>query len=338
MEKIFLSVDGGGSNLRGIVFDENLKLKDSVYLESGVNINFDDRLNIERGVDRFLLAVKDKIHHEIDTVFASIVGPFDIFESSLKKTFHDIRETKIIRIQESFSHIYASSLGEYGGVALSGTGSGALYFGRGGHLHHGGFGIPIGDEGSGAWIGMQGISAIIRARDGWGEITSLTDALYEKFKMKRTDSLFELFYGDKKLNQRSLFAGFSREVSKCADGGDSVSRNIVAAAGTVMGEQMIAILGFAKRENLIGGDSPTVYASGGAWKGSALMFKTFCDTVNGVYPEIPCERAIFDPVMGGIIRYILDQGEDPIAMKDKLIGEFNEFYVRRHYCENKFSQ
>jgi glucosamine kinase len=67
-----------------------------------------------------------------------------------------------------------------GVVAAIGTGS-VFASQRGGVLHQiGGWGLVLGDEGSGAWIGRQALSETLRAVDGFRPITPLAHALLDE--------------------------------------------------------------------------------------------------------------------------------------------------------------
>jgi glucosamine kinase len=65
--------------------------------------------------------------------------------------------------------------GRDGGVVIIGTGSigWAIHGGR--HYRVGGWGLPISDEGSGAWLGLEAVRQALWAYDGhaaWGELTT----------------------------------------------------------------------------------------------------------------------------------------------------------------------
>jgi len=69
------------------------------------------------------------------------------------------------------SDVLAAHIGAFDGgpgvVLVAGTGSVALMRSRDGSTRHaGGWGFPDGDEGGGAWLGMQAINATERALDG----------------------------------------------------------------------------------------------------------------------------------------------------------------------------
>jgi glucosamine kinase len=75
-------------------------------------------------------------------------------------------------------------LGAFGGkpgvVVIAGTGSvGEVLRQDGSRGSVGGWGFPVGDEGSGAWLGLRAVQAAQRALDGRGPRGALAEAVYE---------------------------------------------------------------------------------------------------------------------------------------------------------------
>lgn len=68
------------------------------------------------------------------------------------------------------------------GIVLAvGTGS-VLACQRGGQMQRlGGYGLALGDEGSGAWIGREALRLCLHARDGFGQGGPLVQALWQRF-------------------------------------------------------------------------------------------------------------------------------------------------------------
>src|SRR3989338_1793838 len=75
----------------------------------------------------------------------------------------------------------ACSTKNYGIVVIAGTGSN--FYGKnknGKEAYVGGLGGLLADEGSGYWIGRVALRSVVRADDGRGEKTLLTDVVFEK--------------------------------------------------------------------------------------------------------------------------------------------------------------
>lgn len=130
---------------------------------------------------------------------------------------------------------HAGALAGAPGVVLAvGTGAVTLGLGPDGAMHQvDGCGLWLGDEGGGAWIGLHGLRAVMRASDGRGPSTALTAAV-ERFGPP--GSLPGLLEGD--ANPPRLVASFAGDVARATGAGNPVagatlSRAVAALAGAV---------------------------------------------------------------------------------------------------------
>ena len=331
MKNINLSVDGGGTSLRIIAFDDDLKL----VAQSGsgsVNPNYESAEKINENISEAvkLLLANLNADFKIKNIYETIIGPVGLFNEVLTRESGSMTEgASFHSINEGHSHLFAASLGDKGGVALAGTGSVAVYCNKSEIIHIGGYGIPIGDEGSGAWIGIQGISAAIKYLNGWGEKTALADKLFTYLNIDAQKSLLRALYRPD-ISRRGLQAGFCRYVAECERAGDKIAKDIIYSAGRNMGLQMISILQRAENKKIL--ESPLIiYASGGAWKGTPYMLEAMAETIRGVYPGAVCKHGLFDPVVAGAVKFIFDEtGEYKISdqYKEHLKKEFKDYLVK----------
>jgi len=117
-----------------------------------------------------------------------------------------------------------------GMLVLSGTGSLACGVGStGDYVVIGARGYLLGDEGSGYWIGMEGLKAAIRDDDGRGRHTKLTQLFLEQFGLPSVESIIPWLYhtGVSRTKEIATFAG---TVMKQAEYGDIVAADIVLRA------------------------------------------------------------------------------------------------------------
>jgi N-acetylglucosamine kinase-like BadF-type ATPase len=124
------------------------------------------------------------------------------------------------------AHAGALSMG-WGISVVAGTGVAALARPpRGEPRVIGGHGFLLGDEGGAFWIGRRGLAAVLRAGEGRGAPTSLTDAARGRFG--RLDDLHvRLHELDRPVD---AIARFAPDVLDQATSGDSVAGSIVAEA------------------------------------------------------------------------------------------------------------
>jgi len=123
---------------------------------------------------------------------------------------------------------YYDAFGEEAGILLiSGTGSVAL--GRsedGSEVMIGGWGVLLGDEGSGYALGMGALRAIVRGVDGRSMDTSMKEPVLERLELDRPEDLI----GWVAKSRKSDVAGLVPIVCQAADEGDPVASTIVEGA------------------------------------------------------------------------------------------------------------
>lgn len=123
---------------------------------------------------------------------------------------------------------HAGALGGGDGtVLIVGTGAVAFHLDRGGELTRAdGWGIWLGDMGSGRWIGQEGLRRVLQAQDGTGRETSLRERA-----LAVTDSLDSLprYVADGEHPERRL-ASFAPSVIEEAAAGDEVAAAIMREA------------------------------------------------------------------------------------------------------------
>ena len=114
-----------------------------------------------------------------------------------------------------------------GVLMIAGTGAMGIAEDGEGKIHlAGGWGRLTGDEGSGYYIAVEGIRAALRAADGVGPATRLTEALLARFGASSPRSLIPILYGD----PEPEIASFARDVAACAEAGDGEALRILLDA------------------------------------------------------------------------------------------------------------
>jgi N-acetylglucosamine kinase-like BadF-type ATPase len=96
----------------------------------------------------------------------------------------------------------------------------------------GGHGYLLGDEGGGYWVGREGLRAVLRAADGRGAATALTEPAARRF-----DGLHDL--GDRLHSIKrpvDAIARFATDVLEAAEAGDPVAAGIVDEAAADLAE------------------------------------------------------------------------------------------------------
>jgi N-acetylglucosamine kinase-like BadF-type ATPase len=139
------------------------------------------------------------------------------------------RGARTVIVNDALIALEAGVPGGPGAVLIAGTGSFA--YGRddtGRAARAGGWGYVLGDEGSGYWLGRQALRVVVRASDGRGPQTDLTDAVLKHYNVPNAQGLVRKMAGAGA--KPSAIADLARLVSAAAAAGDSVARRLISSA------------------------------------------------------------------------------------------------------------
>ncbi|GAA1688337.1 hypothetical protein GCM10009808_01620 [Microbacterium sediminicola] len=161
---------------------------------------------------------------------------------------------------------YLGALGTApGAVVAAGTGVVTLGVGPAGVARVDGWGYLMGDAGSGFWIGRRALEAVMRAHDGRGPATALTDVVRAQWP-----ELPEAYMALQADPERvSRVASFAYAVAEAATSGDTVAREITELAAAELAHSVRIALARAGVT-----EAPVCAALGGVFRSEALR-KTF---------------------------------------------------------------
>lgn len=149
-----------------------------------------------------------------------------------------------------------------GAVVAAGTGVVTLAVGASRVARVDGWGYLIGDAGSGYWIGREALDAVMRAYDGRGPATALTDVARDRWP-NLAEAYIDLQTDDHRV---SVIASFALHVARLADDGDAVCQNITVRAGGELAHSTESAL----RQVRDGDDRFGVCAIGGVFRSRQL--------------------------------------------------------------------
>ena len=241
-ERYFVGVDGGGTKTALVAATaEGKEIASAVC--GPLNYNF---IGLEKALENLAEGIKLLGLPEGSIAAIGIGDPSidDQSESPMAKEFA-ARAGKLLRApvyvrSDAYMTLFALTGGKKPGVLIiSGTGSMAIGETREGEiLVSGGWGRITGDEGSGYYIGREGICAALRAADAVAPKTALTDAALKHFGATAPRELISAFYGEVEPD----VAGFSRCVAKCAEDGDKIAQNILFDAAVHLSRYAAVLL------------------------------------------------------------------------------------------------
>jgi N-acetylglucosamine kinase-like BadF-type ATPase len=267
----YLGIDGGGSKTEALVTDGEGaacgrgQAGGSNHLRVGIETA---TRNIERAVNIALVESGIAIR-QIEYAYCGIAGSdhpehHERVVESLRTFFP--RGNFIVDTDARIALTGAVGFGS-GIVIIAGTGS--VAFGRnerGQECRAGGWGPTLGDEGSGYAIGRDGLAAVLRAHDGRGKATQLTEILCREHGMCDPPDLPRFIYAS--TTHADDIARFSRLVMETAANGDAVAREIVDRAGRDLADCVLAV---ARRLSITNDGFPVAYVGGAFKSGDQLL-------------------------------------------------------------------
>lgn len=178
-------------------------------------------------------------------------------------------------------------------VVMAGTGAtawGADAQGR--RVRSDGWGPILGDEGSGYWIGREALRAVMRARDGRGEATALTEAVLAHFGVQEPWELVRrLPLAQTNTEDISALAVVCAEV---AEAGDAVAEGILVAAGSNLAQSGAAAA------TQLGMVAPAVAVTGSVLT-NAVVRRQFTRHLGELCPGSSVVPSRFPPVIGAAL-------------------------------------
>jgi N-acetylglucosamine kinase-like BadF-type ATPase len=254
-----LGIDAGGTKTVCLLADERGNIL-SEGRGGGANLHTSGELDVEK----VLHAVMETAIGDRDITPAAVcLGIAGVDRDDEARTVRAIMrrigyKSRIVVVNDALVALVAGAGNAPGIVIIAGTGS--IVYGRNARFEAaraGGWGHIIGDEGSGYWIGREALAAIVRAADGRGPDTRLTEDVLAHFNIDDTSRLPRIVY-DRELPRMSV-AALGPIVQQASDLGDAVASGILERAAD---ELVLAARSVATRLEMRGDEFAFVLAGG----------------------------------------------------------------------------
>ena len=248
---LFLGVDGGGTRCRARLCDSaGRSLGDG---QAGP-------ANLRYGVEESFAAVADAARQCLDAAGL----PMQLFEQTAAcVALAGASEPIYLAAARAYPHpfhaifvttdAHAACVGAHGerdgGIVIAGTGTIGWAQIGGRHYRVGGWGFPVSDEGSGAWLGCEAARRVLWAHDGRIAWTGLLRAVYADFH----DDPHELVRWMSAARTRD-FGRLAKAVTVHALEGDPVASELMRLAAAHIEALAMRLAAFgARRIALVGG-------------------------------------------------------------------------------------
>ena len=298
MQSIVIGVDGGGSKTRALLANERGdKLAEVTGDGSAVH-----PLDVGRSADIIATVVREAVKQSeksADHVKVLCVGVAGVGReperSNLRNALVREKLADDVLVEPDFAVALDDAFGDGTGVLLvSGTGSAA--FGRGptGATERvGGWGINVGDEGSGAWIGRRALSVVAAASDGREPETALTGAVLTALELDEVAKLIPWAASA----TPAMLATLAPVVLTVAAGGDQRANSIVSLA---VEELALHVRALARRLFLDERASVPVAMAGGLLGLGSPLRKRLEHRLKSAVPGAHVFNQDIDPARGAV--------------------------------------
>ena len=236
-EFTIIGIDGGGSKTRGIISKNGETIATATAGTTRVGaVGFTESAERLLNVIKDLLRTADIESKEIDAVVVGLAGIWLPDEQqravSLLKMLarsEGITLNDLIVISDAAIALEGAFAGDNGIVLIVGTGTiGIAKVNDGRYERCGGSGIELDDKGSGACIGREGLTGIVRGIDGRGKPTNLVEklvSLVPAISLEKPRTIVSAY-----IEGAFEYAALTPHVMESATNGDSVCMDIIERA------------------------------------------------------------------------------------------------------------
>ena len=304
--KYILGVDGGGTktviritDFKGLTVSEHITGAGN-YKSVGIKLA---SFNIYDGI---LNAIKQMNTASEDVFFSSScfgLSGLDcdkdneiykniIFKGKIKKY---LNIEKIIICNDSRIGLAAGSNNKNGIMIICGTGSNCFGINEEGReAKANGWDYILGDEGSAYEIGVKALRSVMRAFDGRGKKTLLSETILNDLKLNNISDLIEWCYRTPFSSER--FAALTKTVCRTAELGDKVSIKLLYEQAN---EAFNSIKVVAKKLNLTNRNFDIVFV-GSVFRCEKYFKNVLMNMLKNKFPKINFAALTDKPVSGAI--------------------------------------
>ena len=222
---LYLGIDGGGSKCRAVIVSSDQRilgegLSGPANPLRGMKIATDSILAATRqALTCAGLAFNDMSRLVAGAGLAGVNVPqyYQLF-SDWQHPFKQLYLTSDLHIACMGAH-----QGQDGAVIIVGTGSCGLASVNGQLVEVGGHGFPYGDNGSGAWFGMQLVHKVLLSLDQLAPATAMTELLMQELAARDTMALVSHFMHA----TPTTYAKYAPLVFTAAEAGDATAQALI---------------------------------------------------------------------------------------------------------------
>lgn len=297
----YLAVDAGGSKTDFLLADDH---RDLGRARTGTikRVNADEHT----ALDNLRAALRDierttgiGMNQVVRTCIGTSGDTVPMVTDWLRESFSAHVSGTLILVGDVEIALDAAFAGGRGVLALAGTGSNvAARTASGAIITAGGWGPMLADQGSGHWIGMEGLRRGFLARDE-GRATPLLEAARRLWSLPTEDALIE--FANTQPAQRYA-ARFAPEVVACAQQGDAVAAEILKRGGEDLAYLVTLLIERMRASEGVEFTLPTIAFCGSILAKVPPVRTALQQAILLRYPESRFIPEAVDPIRGALWR------------------------------------
>ena len=296
--RYYLAMDGGGTKLQGILFDEEGNIH-STGLSGGINGNVHKPEAVQehfRDCMRQLFSFPGA-PKEIEAIYLSqgMIRGHDV-----AKEFITYKEA--ISAGEGTIGLLACGLTD-GICALAGTGSDIFYVKDAKEQRvYGGWGYMMSDDGSGVWVGAQAARSYILVKTKIKKPTLLHRMIEEEHpELGGNEGMISSVYRSK--SPAYYLGTYCPIVNRAAKAGDETAIGILRRGGELLAQEACALI-----ESLDIPEDLPLGTTGSVFRYCKPLYDAYEAHMKQAYPKMVLHRPRFEPVVGAMIYGLLRVG------------------------------
>lgn len=298
-----LAVDAGGTKTEFLLAEDGREL---ARARTGTikRVNADAR-DAERNLERALADLQRQTGVALSGVVSTCIGTSGssvlLVTDWLRQNFGTRVGGTLTIVGDEEIALDAAFEGGRGVLALAGTGSNlAARDASGNIMTAGGWGPMLADQGSGHWIGMEGLRRGFLARDE-ERTTQILERARRLWNLPSIDALIEFANAGQPQRYASQLA---REVVAAADEGDAIALEILEHGGSELAYLAGLLIERMRRSEGDAFTTPHVAMAGSILASVERVRTAFQHAVRTRYADIEFVREIADPVRGALWRAV----------------------------------
>ncbi|WP_054950817.1 N-acetylglucosamine kinase [Numidum massiliense] len=310
---IYIGIDGGGTKTAAVAADAEGNILGEALAGSS-NLNGTSEAHVLKTFHTIKAQLAPHVQSWRDSViFAGVAGTSHSAQAEkvhacLREAFG--KEPRLTLDHDGMNALGSVTFGGPGVVQIAGTG--AITFGigkKGERCRVGGWGYLLGDEGSGFQLGRRALVQVMKAYDGRGPATALTELALSKWQVSSPADLIPKLYGSA---FKETIASFTYELFQAHADGDRVAAEVVAEAA----DELALAIHTALTKLDLTGDAPRVGLIGGAFQPALQqllaqkMAQSFAVAPKFIRPQV-------EPVIGALAWAYTQAGLAPQQLLQK---------------------